>query len=318
MHIWSQTISPSATSPQQDATHFLIAFVLAITLMAADRYGEMVSEIRSVLLTGLKPIEQLSSLPKGLLNGIDRDIADFDELKRQNEILQTEILLLKANQQQLINLQQEVSRLEGLLGTTGKITDYSVQIATVSQFSQNPISQFMTLNRGRQDGVSVQNTVIDANGVIGQIVDTAAFSSRLMLITDPEHLLPVRLQRTSQRGILKGLGYDNIELNFIPTNSNVKVGDIIETSGLGGIFPSGYPVATVTKVIEQTSNPYLKILAQPVSEFNKAYKVLILKPEIITPQTLKTDLDYELNSNASRNSESNSSNQLTNQPKVEQ
>lgn len=267
--------------------------------MAADRYGEMVSEIRSILLAGLAPIEQLSSLPKGLFVGIDRDIADYDELRRQNEILQTEILLLKANQQQLTRLQQEVSRLEDLLGTTGKITDYEVQIATVSHFSQNPISQFMTLNRGSQDKVIPQNTVIDANGVIGQVVHTAPYSSRVMLITDPEHLLPVRLQRTSQRGILKGLGYDNLTLNFIPANSNVKVGDVIETSGLGGVFPSGYPVATVSKVIEQTSNPYLQVSAQPISELDKAHKVLILKPQVVTPDALKTDLDYELSSNVS-------------------
>jgi len=273
-----------------------VAFILAIVLLAADRYGEMVSELRGFLLAGLTPIEQVASIPKTFFKEFDRDIVDYDELKRQNQILKTEVLLLKAKQQQLINLKQEVARLESLLGTTGKIADHTVQIATVTQFSQNPISQFMTLNKGSKDGVSTQDTVIDANGVVGQIINVAPYSARVMLITDPDHHLPVRIQRTSQRGILKGSGYDSSELNFIPSNSNIKVGDIIETSGLGGVFPSGYPVATVTEVEKTGSAPYLKIFTQPISELNKAHKVLILKPEAISPQTLKTDLDYDLNS----------------------
>lgn len=279
--------------------------------MAADRYGEMVSDLRSFLLAGLTPIEQMASVPKSLLQGIDRDIADYDELKRQNEILKTEVLLLKAKQQQLINLKQEVSRLESLLGTTGKITNHNVQIATVTQFSNNPISQFMTLNKGTNDGVAVQDTVIDANGIVGQIVNTTPFSSRVMLITDPEHQLPVRVQRTSQRGILTGSGYDGTELDFIPKNSNIKVGDIIESSGLGGVFPAGYPVATVNQVTASENAPYLQISTQPISDLHKAHKVLILKPEQIRADEINTKLEYDVNQTNAMEPISNSSTNLT-------
>ena len=266
--------------------------------MAADRYGEMVSDIRSALLTGLTPIEQIASLPKSLVQNLDNDMADIDELKRQNEILKTEVLLLKAKQQQLINLKQEVSRLEALLGTTGKIANHQIQIATVLQFSKNPVSQFMTLNKGSNDGIAAQDTVIDADGIVGQVVETTPFSSRVMLITDPDHRLPVRIQRTSQRGILSGTGYDATELNFIPQNTNVQVGDIIESSGLGGVFPSGYPVATVIKVIKEETNPYLQIYTQPISSLHKIHKVLVLKPEDTPINEIETDLNYDLKNSA--------------------
>lgn len=288
-------ISPSISSPQQDAIHFLVAFILAISLIAIDRYGEMANQVRSALLAGLTPIEQIAAYSKNVFRSLDADrLANLDELKRQNELLATEVLLLKARQQQFVNLQQEVTRLEALLGTTGKVVDHKIQIATVTQFSSNPISQYMTLSEGSDDQVEPQNTVIDANGVIGQIVHTTPFSSRVMLITDPEHHLPVRIQRTSQRGILSGLGYDQTSLRFVPQNSSVQIGDIIETSGLGGVFPSGYPVATITQIERIDSAPYLTITAQPVSEFNKSHKVLILKHQKVPPKELKTDLNYDL------------------------
>lgn len=263
--------------------------------MAADRYGEMVSQLRSVLLAGLTPIEQFAGLPKSFLTTLDKDITGYDELKRQNEILKTEVLLLKSKQQQLINLKQEVARLEALLGTTGKIPNHSVQIAQVTLFSSNPFSQYISINKGTNDGIRSQQAVLDANGIVGQIVATTPFSSRVMLITDPEHQLPVRIQRTSQRGILSGTGYDYTQLQFIPKSSNVKVGDILESSGLGGLFPGGYPVATVTGVRTDESQPYLEITAQPVSRFNQAHKVLVLKPDTLPQPKVDTLLDYNLN-----------------------
>lgn len=262
--------------------------------MAADRYGEMVSDLRGLLLTSLTPIEQISAIPKSIITKLNSEVSDADDLKRQNELLKTEILLLKAKQQQMINLKQEVSRLESLLGTTGKITDHKMQIAVVTQFSSNPISQYMTLNKGANDNVALQDTVIDADGVVGQVVATAPFSSRVMLLTDPDHHLPVRIQRTSQRAILSGTGYDNAKLNFIPKNSNVKIGDIIETSGLGNVFPVGFPAATITEIIDRPEEPYLEIYAQPIAMLHQAHKVLILKPEVIEPNEVQTNLDYAL------------------------
>ncbi|BBP45392.1 hypothetical protein THMIRHAS_07650 [Thiosulfatimonas sediminis] len=259
-------------------------------------------DLRSALLTLLDPIERIAQTPQQIYNNLTTDFTSFDEIKQENERLKTELLLLKAKQQQLIKMEQEVSRLRALLGTTGRVNNATFQIATVNFFSSNPLSQFITINKGAMDDVKPQQTVIDALGIIGQVVNTTPHSSRVLLITDPAHQLPVRIQRTGQRGILSGSGHDNTQLNFIPKSSEILVGDLLETSGLGGIFPSGYPVAIVSKVISRASDPYYEIFATPLGQLNQARQVLILKQQRTPFAKINTDLDTELSPNSATDS----------------
>ncbi|WP_019556820.1 rod shape-determining protein MreC [Thiomicrorhabdus arctica] len=259
--------------------HFVIAFIAAIALMSADHYGHLMGNFRNALLTTITPLEQIASLPKQIYQWTTTDFTSIDALKIKNQKLETEILLLKAKQQQFTNLELEVDRLESLLGTTGKITNQSVQIATITYYSSNPLSQFLTINRGYLNGISEQQTVIDSEGIMGQITATTPTSSRVLLITDPDHQIPVRIQRTGQRGILRGTGQDTTKLDFIPKNSVVRKGDILESSGLGGLFPAGYPVATVTQVDELGDNPYLDVTARPIAQLHRSRKVLIISKE---------------------------------------
>ena len=217
------------------------------------------------------------------------------EILMENQQLKTEILLLKAQQQQLAKLELQVERLESLLGTTGKITNQTVQIATVTFYSSNPLSQFITLNKGSLDKIKKQQTVIDSLGIMGQIIQTTPTTSRVLLITDPDHQIPVRIQRTGQRGILNGTGHDNAKLSFIPANSEVKVGDIIESSGLGGVFPAGYPVAKITQIDTLGDNPYFNITAAPVARLNQSHKALIISQE--EAEDWRKGLDFDLDFN---------------------
>ncbi|WP_081696323.1 rod shape-determining protein MreC [Thiomicrorhabdus sp. Kp2] len=274
---------------------FIIAFILAIVLMAADHYGQILGSVRSVLLTTLSPIERAATLPKHIYQLVTTDFTSINSLEMENQQLKTEILLLKAQQQQLANLELQVERLESLLGTTGKITNQTVQIATVTFYSSNPLSQFITLNKGSLDKVKNQQTVIDSLGIMGQIIQTTPTTSRVLLITDPDHQIPVRIQRTGQRGILNGTGHDNAKLSFIPVNSEVKVGDIIESSGLGGIFPAGYPVAKITQIDIQGDNPYFNISATPIAKLNQSHKVLIISQE--EAEDWRNNFDFDLDFN---------------------
>lgn len=273
---------------------FIIAFVLAIGLMAADHYGQILDNVRSVLLTTLTPVESVATLPKHVYKLVTTDFTSINSLEIENQQLKTEVLLLKAKQQQLTNLQLQVERLESLLGTTGKITNQTVQIATVTFYSSNPLSQFLTLNKGSLDHVKKHQTVIDSQGIVGQIIQTTPNTSRVLLITDPDHQIPVRIQRTGQRGILNGTGHDNVQLNFIPVNSEVRSGDIIESSGLGGVFPSGYPVAKVSQIAMQGDKPYLNISATPIARLNQSHKVLIISQQEDEDWTNNFDLDFNL------------------------
>lgn len=256
--------------------HFVVAFTLAIALMAADHYGQLMGSFRSLLLTTINPIERIASLPKHFYQIATTDFTNINALELENQQLKTELLLVKAKQQQFSNLQLEVERLESLLGTAGKINTQSLQIATVTYYSNNPLSQYLTLDKGQLKQVSVQQTVIDSKGIMGQIISTTPTSSRVLLITDPDHQIPVRIQRTGQRGILSGTGHDTTQLGFIPKNSLVKEGDLLESSGLGGVFPSGYPVAVITQIDNKGGSPYLKITASPVASLYQSHKTLIL------------------------------------------
>ncbi|BCN92875.1 hypothetical protein THMIRHAM_06600 [Thiomicrorhabdus immobilis] len=274
---------------------FIIAFILAIVLMAADHYGQILGSVRSVLLTTLTPIERAATFPQQIYHLVTTDFTSINALERENQQLKTEVLLLKAKQQQLVNLELQVQRLESLLGTTGKITNQSVQIATVTFYSSNPLSQFLTLNKGSLDKVKKQQTVIDSQGIMGQIIQTTPTTSRVLLITDPDHQIPVRVQRTGQRGILSGTGHDHTQLGFIPVNSAIKVGDMLESSGLGGIFPAGYPVAKITQIETQGDNPYFKVTATPIAKLNQSHKVLIITQQ--EDENWNNDFDFNLDFN---------------------
>lgn len=248
--------------------------------MAADHYGQILGNVRSALLTTLNPIEQAATFPKYIYQLTSSDYSTIGELKLENQKLQTETLLLKAKMLQFKNLELELARLEGLLGTTGKMDNKRVQIATVEFFSSNPLSQFITLNKGSLDDVEIQQVVIDEQGIMGQIINNTPTTSRVLLITDPDHQIPVRIQRTGQRGILAGTGHDSVTLTFIPKNSSIEVGDLIESSGLGRVFPAGYPVARVNKIDHLKAEAYLEITATPVAQLREAQKVLILSNEV--------------------------------------
>lgn len=241
--------------------------------------------VRNLLITTLEPLERLAGLPTHLHQRYITNSVDLASLENENNKLLTENLMLKAKLQRFNSLEMEVQRLQRLLGTTGRMDMPSMKVANVVHFSTHPLSQFLTVNKGLIDNVQEGQPVIDAHGVLGQIVNTALTSSRVLLITDPDHQLPVRIQRSGQRGILTGAGNNLTSLEFIPLSSAVEIGDILMSSGLGGTFPAGYPVAEITDVKEVPGQPYLHIDAKPIANLHSSYEVLILSAQ--------QDLNYE-------------------------
>lgn len=244
--------------------------------MASDHYGQYMGAFRSVLTTTLEPLERVAALPSQIHGWYMDSVTDQALLEKELLQLRTENLMLKADLQKLDSLELEVSRLQRLLGTTGRMDMQSIRIASVVHYSSNPLSQYLTINKGSLDGVETNQAIIDAYGVMGQVISTTPTSSRVLLITDPDHQLPVRIQRTGQRGILTGMGNDMINLEYIPSDAQVIIGDTLVTSGLGGVFPAGYPVAKITDVKPQDGSSYLEITAEPVAEIQSSYEVLIL------------------------------------------
>lgn len=244
--------------------------------MASDHYGQYMGSFRSLLTTTLEPLERVAALPSQVHHWYMQGVTDQALLEKELLQLKTENLMLKAKLQRLDSLEMELDRLRRLLGTTGRMDMQSLKIASILHYSSSAVSQFLTVNKGAMDNVQANQAVIDAYGVMGQVVSTTPVTSRVLLITDQEHQLPVRIQRTGQRGILTGLGNDLVSLEFIPLDSSVEVGDVLVTSGLGGVFPAGYPAAEVISVSENPALPYLNIQAKPIADIHSSYEVLIL------------------------------------------
>jgi len=244
--------------------------------MVSDHYTNALSNFRNLLTATIEPVERIAALPLDVYLWIQQDYTHSNQLSTENHRLKTENLLLKAQQQQMKKLQLEVERLNKLLGTASQFKSTEVQIASVIAYSQTPFAQYVILNKGSLDGISINQSVIDAKGLIGQITSITPTSCRAQLITDPEIQVPVRIQRTGQRGILNGIGHEQLSLLFIPSSSSIKIGDTLETSGLGEVFPEGRPAATISQIETMSGEPYYKISAEPIADLTRSQKVLIL------------------------------------------
>jgi rod shape-determining protein MreC len=245
--------------------------------MVFDYYGQYSGQARSILVTALEPVERVASVPFSLHAWYLNTSSEQSELRNDLLQLRSENLLLRNRLAQLDTTQHELERLQRLLGTTGRMGKYDIQIASVIKFSITPLTEYKTLNKGALDGVKIQQPVVDSDGVVGQISHVTPFKSRVLLISDPNHQVSVRNLRTGARGILTGMGQGMTQLHFMPNNSSVRVDDILVTSGLDQLFPPGYPIARVVSVDHYPGESYLTITADPLANLHNSYEVLIIE-----------------------------------------
>lgn len=224
----------------------------------------------------------LADLPVRLVRGAQDRLVDESLLRDRNEALRRENLVLNARLQQLLALESENMRLRDLLGSSFRIGE-RVLIAEILAVDLDPGHQQVVINKGSSSGVFVGQPVLDANAVMGQVVRTNPFSSTVLLITDSDHALPVELNRNGLRTIARGAGVgQDLELLYIPKNADVRIGDLLVTSGMGGRFPRGYPVARVTAVRHDPNDPFTVVTAEPTARLDRSREVLLvwtLNPE---------------------------------------
>jgi len=256
---------------------FLI--VVCITMMVVDHRFHHLEVVRSNISLALTPLRYLVSLPAIAGNWLNDWFSSHTELLEENALLRAEGRILNARLQKLAVLAEENSRLRNLLGSARKIAD-DVIVAELLSVDQNPYRQLIEINKGSNDGVEIGHAVIDDFGVMGQVIHVNPNSATTILISDPEHAIPVQFIRSGTRSIAFGNGStDQLELRYLPATADIVIGDELVTSGLGGRFPSDYPVARVTAINEDLILGFVSVIVKPSARLDSSREVLIIKPK---------------------------------------
>jgi rod shape-determining protein MreC len=261
---------PSAT------LRMIILVILSITLMTFDHRWQHLDAVRNTLSYLLFPVEYVVDLPIRLYYWGEETVSSHQSLLDENRRLRDLQLQSRVQLQKLDILEKENERLRQLLSATPKTTEDHL-IAEIVAVDVDPYRHFIVLNKGSKDRVYKGQPIIDAHGVMGQIIYVNAMTSTAMLITDVSHAIPVQVDRTGMRSVAFGTGQtDFLDLRHIPHNADIKVGDKLISSGLGERFPRNYPVAMITNIDRNTGETFIGVRAEPLAQLDTSREVLLV------------------------------------------
>ncbi len=252
----------------------------SLALMTMDHRQHHLNTIRDGLSLAIYPLQYLVNLPSAAGNWASENLAARASLQEENEQLRARQLLQEMRLQKLYSLEAENTRLRELLNSSSKVGE-QVLIGELLAVDQDPFRRRVLINKGSDAAVFEGQPLLDAYGVMGQVVQVTPFTSTALLITDPSHATPVQVNRNGLRAIALGTGEaDRLEIPHIPNNADIQVGDLLITSGLGRRFPPGYPVATVIEFEKDPSQPYARVVAEPAAHLERSREVLLVSQKV--------------------------------------
>ncbi|MHA1568347.1 MAG: rod shape-determining protein MreC [Alphaproteobacteria bacterium] len=259
---------------------FLLA-LLSVTLMMVDHRTDYVRNVRAGLSVLVYPLQYLVNLPADFFDWSTQTFVSRETLQEQNADLRRENQALRVQLQKLTFIEAENRNLRELLQSSKRVGE-RVLIAELLSVDLDPYRKQVVINKGSQDDLLYPGQpLVDAYGVMGKLVHVNPFSSTAMLITDPNHALPVQVNRNGLRAIAVGSGSKGrLELLHLPNNADIQVGDLLVTSGLGCVFPAGYPAAKVVEVDINPSLPFARVLAEPLARLDRSREVLLVWPAV--------------------------------------
>lgn len=265
----------------------LLAASCAIALLIVDtQRPSPLKPVRDGLYEAVEPLFYGLAWPSQSLEELSNSLRFGLKLQAENEQLRQENLLLRSQVQKLSFLASDNARLRGL-HSAASVLNSRVLISEVIGLDPDPDRHVLIINRGRNQALYEGQAVLDANGVFGRVIQPGKSTSRIMLITDRSHSVPVRINRNGIRAILSGTGSrTELRLQYVPEKSDIAVGDLLVTSGLGLDFPEGYPVAKVTSINRQADDQFLRITATPVAALDRSRYVLALFEKPVGAQYL--------------------------------
>ncbi len=275
--------SPLFAGNSAGTLRLIMYLALALVLMVLDQRNGWLWRVRYSAAMVVEPVYRLAGLPSAAVRTLSVAFADRQHLTLQNQRLREDLLLANAKLNRMAAVAEQNARLKELLETQHSL-NLKVQLARVIGVDMGAYRYRMTLNMGARDGVKPGQPVIDAHGVLGQIREVLPTSSMVMLITDPTHALPVIVERSGLRTVAYGSrDGETLTLPNVPLAADVRVGDHLLTSGLGGRFPQGFPVGEVRSVKPASSGMFLEVRAQPSADIDRTDDVLLLH-DLVDPQ----------------------------------
>ena len=265
--------------PARGSTTGLRAAVMALAalaLMVSDQKQNHLETVRSIITTVAWPLRWLVHSPVAAGVWLGTTFATRERLLEENRAFREQQALLDLRLLRYEALEQENQRLRSLNRALGPEAPKAT-MAEVLRVDLGPFRQRVIINSGTLAGVFVGQAVVDAGGIVGQVRRAGLVSSEVILLSDPEHAIPVQVNRTGLRTIVSGTGQPaTLSLPYLSRNADVRVGDLLLSSGLGGVFPPGYPVARVTEVRRDPAEPLAVIRAEPLAALDRDREVLLL------------------------------------------
>ena len=264
----------------------LVLIALSIGLMVADHRQQGLAMIRSGLSAAAWPLQMLVHSPVAAWDWLSASTRTRHDLLAENEALRN---TARENDLKLLRLEaieQENQRLRALVNAAPRDVEH-VQAATVMRVDLDRLRHRVLVDRGARDGVTRGQPIIDANGVVGQTINVGPFAAEVILLSDPTHAIPVQVERNGLRTIAVGTGdSERLTLQYLPRNADVQADDLLVSSGLGGVFPAGLPVARITEVKRDPSQPLAIVNARPAAGLDRDREVLLLwsKPRVALPE----------------------------------
>lgn len=267
----------------------LVFTVLSAALMVVDARFNWLQPLRAQLGLIVEPVYWAGRLPVRVWESATQELSTRNELTAENEKLKAEQLMMQRRLQKLAALTEQNVRLRELLNSAALVDD-EVLATELIGIDPNPFTHRILIDKGERDGVVLGQPVLDARGLMGQVVEVMPYTSRVLLLTDSTHSIPVQVNRNGLRAIASGTGNpERLELRHVADTADIKEGDLLVSSGMGQRFPAGYPVAMVSEVIHDSGQPFAIVRAVPTAMLNRSRYMLLVFTDPRTPEQRATD-----------------------------
>jgi len=253
--------------------------VLAVSLLLVGRFTSWLDPAREKLDLLALPFYWVADIPENVVGWFDDNLVSRQQLVEDNLVLRNQLRVQEARLQQMATLIAENMRLRQLMNSSEILQD-RILVAEMIGVSPDPLLHQVIIDKGSRDGVYIGQPLLDAFGLMGQVVSVTEFTAQVLLITDNSHAIPVQITRNNVRTIADGVGdLYRLQLRYVSSVMDIEKGDILVSSGLGGRFPVGYPVAQVESITYDPGEPFAEVIARPAAQLDRSRHVLLVFSE---------------------------------------